>query len=406
MKMNLTKIITTALAILLLVSCWGIRTAAYADDVFTETFSERDLSGSYDGEPVLITLNGAGAQTDSDKVQISGSVVTVTGAGTYILTGTLDNGCVIVDAGKDDKVQLVLNGVSIHADSFAAIYVKQADKVFVTMKDGTVNALSSGGFSRIDENEVDAVIFSKDDLTLNGSGTLQVVSPAGHGIVCKDELKITGGVYAIQAAQCAVKAKDSIAVADGSLTLRAGSDGLHAENGDDETLGNILIAGGSFDIQAVDDAVHANTLLRIDGGSFEITAAEGIEATYIQINDGSVRISATDDGVNAARKSSAYTPTVEINGGEIAISMGPGDTDGVDSNGDLIIRGGTVSVTGNSCFDYDGTAAYTGGTVIVNGQQVDSIPNQIMGGRGGMMGSMGNRSGMMGGPGMRGGKGW
>ena len=316
------------------------------------------------------------------------------------------NGCVIVDAGKDDKVQLVLNGVSIHADSFAAIYVKQADKVFVTMKDGTVNALSSGGFSRIDENEVDAVIFSKDDLTLNGSSTLQVVSPAGHGIVCKDELKITGGVYAIQAAQCAVKAKDSIAVADGSLTLRAGSDGLHAENGDDETLGNILIAGGSFDIQAVDDAVHANTLLRIDGGSFEITAAEGIEATYIQINDGSVRISATDDGVNAARKSSAYTPTVEINGGEIAISMGPGDTDGVDSNGDLIIRGGTVSVTGNSCFDYDGTAAYTGGTVIVNGQQVDSIPNQIMGGRGGMMGSMGNRSGMMGGPGMRGGKGW
>lgn len=405
MKMNLTKIITTTLAILLLAGCWCIRAAAYADDV-SETFSERDLSGSYDGEPVLITLNGDFAQAYSDKVQISGSVVTVTGAGTYLLTGTLDNGCVIVDAAKEDKVQLVLNGVSIHADSFAAIYVKQADKVSVTLKDGTVNTLSSGGFSRIDENEVDAVIFSKDDLTLNGSGTLQAVSPAGHGIVGKDELKITGGVYEIQAAKCAVKAKDSIAVADGSLTLRAGSDGLHAENGDDETLGNILIAGGRFDIQAADDAVHANTLLRIDGGSFAITAAEGLEATYIQINDGSIRISATDDGVNAARKSSAYTPTVEINGGEIAISMGPGDTDGVDSNGDLIIRGGTVSVTGNSCFDYDGTAAYTGGTVIVNGRQVDSIPNQMMGGRGGMMGGMGNPGGMMGGPGMRGGRGW
>ena len=97
---------------------------------------------------------------------------------------------------------------------------------------------------------------------------------------------------------------------------------------------------------------------------------------------------------------------MEINGGEIAISVGPGNTDGVDSNGDLIIRSGTVSVTGNSCFDYDGTAVYTGGTVIVNGQQVDSIPNQMMGGRSGMMSGMGNRGGMTGGPGMRGGKGW
>lgn len=405
MKKNLTRIITTALAVLLLAASWGIRVAAYAETnnaFYAEVFSERDLSGSYDGEPVRITLNGAGAEADSDKVQISGSVVTVTGAGTYLLTGTLDNGCVIVDADENDKVQLVLNGVSIHADSFAAIYIKQADKVFVTLADGTVNTLSSSGFSRIDENEVDAVIFSKDDLTLNGSGTLQIYSAAGHGIVGKDEVTVTGGTYAIQAAQSAVKARDSLAVAGGSFTLRAGSDGLHAENTDDEALGNILIAGGSFDIQAADDGIHANTVLRIDGGSFEITAAEGLEATLVQINDGSIRISATDDGINAARKSSAYTPTVEINGGEIAITMGPGDTDGVDSNGNLIIRGGTVSVTGNSCFDYDGTATFTGGTVIVNGQQVDSIPNQMMGGRGGMTGGMGNP----GGPGMRGRKGW
>ena len=134
----------------------------------------------------------------------------------------------------------------------------------------------------------------------------------------------------------------------------------------------------------------------------EPAAAEGFEATYIRINDGSIRISATDDGINAARKSSAYTPTAEINGGEIAISMGAGDTDGVDSNGDLIISGGTISVTGNSAFDYDGAATYTGGTIIVNGQQVDSIPNQMKGGRGGMM-----SGDMMGGnPGMHGRKGW
>ena len=403
--MKKTKILTLALAVLLLTGCLGIRMTASAEtdsELYDADFSERDLSGAYDDDVFTIALNGAEAQADSNNVQVSDSVVTITGAGTYILTGTLDNGCVIVDSAKEDKVQLVLSGVSIHSDSSAAIYVKQADKVFVTLAEGTVNTLSSGGFSQIDENEVDAVIFSKDDLTLNGSGTLQIVSPAGHGIVCKDELKITGGMYAIQAAESAVKAKDSIAIADGSFTLRAGADGLHAENSDDETLGNTLIAGGSFDIQAADDAVHANTLLQIDGGSFDITAAEGFEATYIRINDGSIRISATDDGINAARKSSAYTPTAEINGGEIAISMGAGDTDGVDSNGDLIISGGTISVTGNSAFDYDGAATYTGGTIIVNGQQVDSIPNQMMGSRGGMM-----SGDMMGGnPGMHGRKGW
>ncbi len=402
--MNKTKTVTLALAVLLLAGCLGFHMTASAEtgsELDDAIFSERDLSGAYDDEVFTITLNGSEAQTDSDNVQISGSVVTVSAAGTYILTGTLDNGCVIVDTAKEDKVQLVLNGVSIHSDSSAAIYIKQADKMFVTLAEGTLNTLSSGGFSQIDGSDVDAVIFSKEDLTLNGGGTLQIVSPAGHGIVCKDELKITGGVYTIQAAQSAVKAKDNIAVADGSFTLRAGADGLHAENSDDETLGNILITGGSFDIQATDDAVHANTLLQIDGGSFDITAAEGFEATYILINGGSIRISATDDGINAARKSSAYTPTVEINGGEISVNMGAGDTDGVDSNGDLIIRGGTVSVTGNSAFDYDGTATYTGGTIIVNGQQLDSIPNQMMGGRGGMMGG-----GMMNGnPGMHGRKG-
>ena len=115
--------------------------------------------------------------------------------------------------------------------------------------------------------------------------------------------------------------------------------------------------------------------------------------TRMPINGGSIQISASDDGINAARKSSVYTPTVEINGGDITISMGAGDTDGVDSNGNIVINGGTISVTGQSTFDYDGTAQYNGGTIIVNGQQVYSIPNQIMGGRGGMDGRNG-RGGM------------
>ena len=361
-------------------------TTVTSSDAYAESFSQRDLSGVYDaGEAVTVTLSGTTALADSDAVRVNGSTVTITAAGTYILSGALD-GSVIVDAAKEDEVQLVLDGVTVHADSFAALYVVQADKVFVTLAEGTVNVLSNGGrFTQIDDNDVDAVIFSKDDLSFNGTGTLRISSPAGHGIVGKDDVTFTQGVYEIEAADHAIRVKDNLSIADGSFTLQGGEDGLHAENSDDDTLGNIYLAGGDFRITVSDDAIHAEALLQIDGGTFEITAAEGLEATYIQINGGQIRISASDDGINAARKSSAYTPTLEVNGGELTIVMGAGDTDGVDSNGNLIINGGTIDVTAQSAFDYDGSAQYNGGTIIINGQTVNAIPNQMMGG-GGMMG--------------------
>ena len=347
-----------------------------------ELFSDRDLSGEYDSEgAVKIQLNKTGIDCSDEGVEISGSNATITKAGTYILSGTLDNGSIIVDADKEDKVQLVLSGVTINSDTFAAIYIRQADKVFVTLDEGTENILSnSGTFSQIDDNEVDAAIFSKDDITVNGKGTLKIKCAAGNGISGKDEVTITGGDIEIEAAKHAIRAKDSLAIADGSFKLVSDNDGLHAENGDDDSLGNIYIKGGEFNIQVADDAIHANSLLQIDGGTFEITAAEGLEGTYIKVNDGTILINASDDGVNAAYKSSAYTPTFEMNGGKLTINMGAGDTDAVDSNADLIINGGTLDITGQSAFDYDGTAQYNGGTIIVNGQTVDSITGQMMGG--------------------------
>ena len=375
----------------------GTAEASAVSDVSSDLFSDRDLSGEYDASgAVTITLDGTSAQADTDAVSISGSDITITEAGTYILSGTLDNGSIIVDAGKEDKVQLVLDGADIHSETFAAIYVLSADKVFVTLEEGTTNSLSNGGsFTQIDENDVDAVVFAKDDITFNGAGSLAISSPAGHGIAGKDEVTITGGTYEITAADNAIRAKDSIAVADGTFTLTA-EDGLHAENSDDETLGNIYITGGQFTVNVSDDGIHANTLLQIDGGSFDLTAAEGLEATYIRINDGEINIAASDDGVNAAYKSSAYTPTLEMNGGTLTIVMGAGDTDAVDSNCDLVINGGTIDITGNSAFDYDGTAQYNGGTIIINGETVNAIPNQMMGGMGPGMNGMGAANGMNG----------
>lgn len=369
--------------------------ASVSGTVMEEYFSARDLSADIDSTgAVEVKLNGTQILADSDSVSITGSTVTIKKEGVYILSGTLKNGSVIVDAAKEEKVQLVLNGVSIQSDTFAAIYVKQADKVFVTLAEGTENALvNDGSFTQIDDNNVDAVIFSKDDITFNGTGSLSIQSLAGHGIVGKDEVTITGGTYEISSSKVAIRANDSIAIADGTFKLNAETDGLHAEKSEDESLGSIYIAGGTFDITAGDDGIHATTTLQVDGGSFHIQAAEGMEATVITLNNGDISIEASDDGINAAKKSSLYSPKITVNGGNISVVMGAGDTDGFDANGDIEINGGTIQVTGNSTFDYDGTGVINGGTVTVNGQQITTLSNQMMGGHGGMGGGKGGMSG-------------
>ena len=151
----------------------------------SKIFSNRDYETEYDeGASAMIQLNGSSVACSSDAVRISDSTVTITDEGTYILSGTLDDGMIIVNADKSDKVRLVLNNVTIHGKTCAPIYILQSDKVFITMAAGSANTLSNGGtFTAIDENNIDAVIFSKEDVTLNGSGTLVITSPAGHGIV-------------------------------------------------------------------------------------------------------------------------------------------------------------------------------------------------------------------------------
>ena len=347
-----------------------------ADDLFTE----RDLQQTADlSEAKELALR-------------SGKTLTISGAGVYHVIGSAEDCTILVDAGDEDKVQIVLDGVTMTNADFPCIYIRNADKVFVTLAgDNTLSV--TGSFTADGDTNTDGVIFSKDDLTLNGTGSLIITSTA-NGIVGKDDLRITGGTYRITASSKAMEANDSIRIADGSFTIKAGTDGIHAENEDDDSLGYVYIGGGSFSMSVGDDGIHAVSLVQIDGGSFNVSAAECIEGTYIRINGGTFELSGRDDGINAAKKSTAFrTPTVEINGGSISITMSAGDTDGIDSNGDIIVNGGTISVSGNSTFDYDGTAQFNGGSIYCNGQQVTEIPNQMMGGRGGMGGFGGGRMG-------------
>ena len=374
----------------------------------SDQFSERDLDSTYDeSDSVQIVLSDSGSSCKKSSVKIDGSTITITEKGVYEITGTLSNGQIVVDA-EDEKVQLVLNGVSIANSSSAAIYVKGADKVFITLAEGTENNLSTTGeYVAIDDNNIDAVIYAKDDIVFNGEGKLVITNGYGHGIVGKDDVKITSGEYDITASASGINGKDSIRIADGTFVIDAGTDCLHSANDEDDTLGYIYISSGTFNLTSDSDGMDASSTLQIDGGTFKINSGddaihcddatvindgeitvsksyEGIEGTSVVINGGTIDIVASDDGINAAggNDSSGFGPGsgngdnfssstayIEINGGSIHINS---EGDGVDANGKLYVTGGYTVVdgptnAGNGALDYDGTASITGGTFIALG---------------------------------------
>ncbi len=402
-----------------------------ADIDITDMFTKRDLAGTYEeSEAVKITLSGKTATCESSNVQIENGVVTIKAAGVYVLSGTLTDGTIVVDAGDDDKVQLVLDGASVTAADYAAIYAKNADKVFVTLAEVTENSLTvSGDYVQTDDNNVDAVIFAKCDLTLNGSGNLTVKDNAGHGIVSKDDLVVTGGTYTIDSQDHCLNGKDSVRIADGIFTLSCDEDGIHAGN-DDQQDGYVYIEGGDINISVGDDGIHAEGLLIITGGDIDISKSyEGIEGYKILVTGGDIDVAASDDGFNAAGGSSGssgdnkggsfdgtgdnkggfggnpggdmngsppparpdgngqsdgtpgvpgmggagmdadYDAYILIKDGNININA---DGDGIDSNGYLGIAGGSVYVlgpsnNGNGALDYGIYAAITGGEIVAVG---------------------------------------
>ncbi|MDD7388653.1 MAG: carbohydrate-binding domain-containing protein [Lachnospiraceae bacterium] len=254
-------------------------TALRTEEDFTDMFSDRDYEVGYDETDYAeIALKGDSASCSSDAVQVSDGTVTITDEGTYIISGTLNDGMLIINAGEKDKLHLIFNGVTINSSTSAALYILEADKVFITLMDGTDNALSNGGtFTAIDDNNIDGCIFSKQDLTFNGSGSLSVTSPAGHGIVCKDDLVFISGTFTIDSASHGFDANDSIRVANASFTITSGKDGMHAENSDDDTLGFIYIESGTFDISAEGDGISAGSDMMIKDGSFTIVSGGGYE---------------------------------------------------------------------------------------------------------------------------------
>ena len=221
----------------------------------------------------------------SSGVSISGNIITITKEGTYVFSGALSEGQIVVDA-DSAKVQLVLDNADITCASSAAIYIKNADKTFITLAEGSENILmNTAEYEAIDDNNIDAVIFSKDDLTLNGKGTLTINSEYGHGIVSKDDLKLVGGTCNITAKNHALSGKDSVRIAAGTYNLTSGKDGIHSENADDDEKGFVYIASGDFTIESTGDGIDASYVVQIDDGDFDITAGDGAENATKTYND-------------------------------------------------------------------------------------------------------------------------
>lgn len=357
----------------------------------------------------------------------------ITEAALYHFTGKT-NYSIEIDC--DDYIKIILDNVSIDSTK-SSINVVNSKGVYIELVGN--NNLSD---STNNTDDTDAVIYSSDDLIIEGSGTLNITANYKDGIASLDDLIIKNGTYNISATDDGIRGKDLVLIMDGNFDITSSGDAIKSTNDKESDKGNIKISGGEFIIkttngdgvsssntveitegkfnitsvtsssntdasikgikadnniiidggtyiiETVDDGIHADAKLEINDGLLDITSAEGLEATYVKINGGDITINASDDGINATNKSTSYDVILEINGGSINIVMKSGDTDALDSNGNLYINGGKLNITANSPFDYDGEAKYTGGEMIVNGNTTTSITNQMMGGGGMPQGNM------------------
>ena len=374
--------------------------------VLDYSVSARDTDSSYDTVTGTAAFTDTGVTVTGEGIQVNGTTITVTAEGTYILSGDCKNGAIVVNAPKDHKIQLVLNGLNLSAKSGAPLHISQADKVFVTLADGSVNTLSDTGASS--DTSVDGAIFSKEDLTINGNGALTVNGNYKHGIVSKDDLVITGGTVTVNAKKNGIRSTNEedaalgyVWIGGGTVTVEAGSDGLEAisslklDNGNitvqsgggssrklsanassakglkcdgdilvsggtvlldtaDDAIhasGNIYLQGGTLSIKTGDDAIHADAALEISGSITDIVKSyEGLEATDLRITGGVTSVMSSEDGINAAGGNDNNSPWNGRPGGDrFAGSSATVEISGgylfINASGDGIDSNGTIAIS-------------------------------------------------------------
>ena len=356
-------------------------------------YMHRSEQSSGDSNTADVAAAAALANLDDDvdwstlptqTIELTNDGLSVTEPGTYILSGNT-TGNITVDT--DGYVRLALDGVSINSSTGSALQIDNAKKTVIQLVNDSENSIRDGA-TRADES-IDGAIYSSDDLVFEGEGKLTVEAQFADGIVSKDSLWIKSSDITVTSVDDGIRGKDMLSISGGTISVNAQGDGLKSTNETDAGEGNLVISGGSVTIQSGDDGIKSEQKVWITGGTINVAkSVEGIEAPVIIIDGGDITVYASDDGLNAS--ASAITTTglsITINNGTLAVTVGPGDTDAIDSNGDIVVNGGTITITApTSSFDFDGTGNINGGTVSVNGQTITTMPTQMMGG-----GAMGGR---------------
>ncbi len=405
------KIVLLISILVLLLGIVGTVVWKLSDSKATSTIASTSTTSIDESDEKTEYLSLSGDVNLSDYS--AGSIVKIETAGEYRVSGTLSNGQIVINVGDEEKVQLYLNNAQITNNSGSAILVENAEKVIITLNEGTDNSVTDGSsYSDVDESgEPDAAIFSHDDLTINGSGSLTVAANYSDGIESRDDLKITGGTITVTAVNAGLFGNNSFEMKTATLVISAGSDTIHSD-------GNIIIESGNISLTSKDDGIHADGTLTINDGVIKITESyEGIEATDVIINGGTIDMITSDDGINGAGGNDSSESTtngfaqdnfrnssqgsITISGGNITITPATsGNGDGLDANGALTVSGGDVLIKNPASYrdytsvDFDSEFALTGGrirTLDPDGTYTQITEDNVPQGPGGGMGMPGGR---------------
>lgn len=356
----------------------GGQTAGGASANEFVTYDADDLYSDWTADAALnhIELQGTTAAFEGTGAAISGNDVMILFPGTYVISGQLDDGQIIVDSQRDGTVRLVLNGAEIHNSSSSAIYVMNADKTVITLAEGTNNVVSDGEsyvYATPEEDEPNAAIFSKDDLTINGTGSLTVHANYNNGIMSKDDLKITGGQITVYSVDDGLVGRDIMAVKEGTITIEAEGDGIKSTNDTDSSKGNIVLADGTFDIQAGSDGIQSVNSVIITGGQYTITSGGGSANGVAQtsgFSQGGFR--GNTQGNTAATGASTDTPSTKGIKAAVDISIAGGAfnidsaDDAIHSNDSLTITKGDISISsGDDGIHADSSILIEDGTIAI-----------------------------------------
>ncbi|MEV7573422.1 carbohydrate-binding domain-containing protein [Pseudarthrobacter sp. NPDC089323] len=365
----------------------GTTQAVSLDTLAADThYDADDLTWDAAAEVAVTLADGASsvASGSPDAVTVDGDTVTISAAGTYRLSGSLADGQIVVAAAEEDTVRIILDGASVTSFTGSPFVVQSADEAIVYLADGTSSSLTDAAtYADQGTDAPNAALYSMADLTIAGTGTLTVDGNYNDGISSKDGLVLADGTVTVDAADDGIVGKDYAVLLDGAYQVSVAGDGFKSDNEEDEGRGWVLVNGGTLSVSAGDDGIKAYNTLTIAAGNTTVEESEeGLEAQHIVMAGGTASVTANDDGVNASGGSTTTASgqgagggmevgdyTVEVTGGLLTINS---QGDGLDSNGNASISGGTVVVNGptnngNGALDVNGELAVTGGTVAAAG---------------------------------------